>query len=350
MTKLQRAVLDPLIKAEISDKLLLRFTNLPKIVRNSFDQSYFEIEDKSKLDKAFLQQFNDAAKVINNQINELRITSDNEMQKFKMKGAFKNFSVNYKYLKTLKEYLADKIDTGDYIQPAPEPDRYHFRLKYRGITVHKAKDRGVDHVEPYMIASFMYNSAEDPELKTIVSPFVIKHIPSGLGEMNPGYWSARGGAYSNGEPKKPVTIQPRVGRDHTYSTTDNLTLIPAILSSDKLFYAILSVWEEDGDQSAKICQAIGEALITIGGAVIAATGGSVVGAVVGAVIVVIGAILELIGFLLGSDDDPIEDTLIAFDKTELDKEYWREIDVRVSDDDRNNDWTLYFSAESKKEV
>ena len=322
-----------------AETVLHRFNDLPANVGGAFDKKVFTLPKASDVDKYVSERLVEAAEKVDGQ---LRSSTDNS---YRMEG-FRH--IDFEGIGAVRDWSDFHNDP-----PAePCPNLYQLRLEYRGITTLKAADRGGTGVEPYLITGFcrIPFGTMTGAIHTLSRPATIKQYPKGLKKMSAGQWMPRGGADQNGEPKDPFQFFPVITTNHVaqvhgmeipYSVDGWQTPLdwsPVLLGRD-LHCALISAWEEDGDQSAELLSNMGSAITAIGG--------MIVNPVVGGVIIAVGLVLELASFLTGADDDPIGDHVMLFGEKDLQASGFKDRNFTVTSRDGDNKWKLYIRAESQ---
>jgi hypothetical protein len=226
-----------------------------------------------------------------------------------------------------------------------------LRLEYRGITTHYTEDRSGG-VEPYMITGFyrIPFSTIRGAIHPLTEGSKVTQYPKNLGNMSADHWMPSGGSQDdNYNPSNPIQFFPLITEKRTIQVpglgemtipvsgvVTPLDWSPVLLGRD-LHCALISVWEEDGDQSAQLLSNLGAAMASIG-SMLSATP-------IGAVIVIIGAAFELASYLTGEEDDPIGDRVLLFSESDLKMTGYTERKFRVSKG--GNSWTIYIGAEAQ---
>ena len=182
----------------------------------------------------------------------------------------------------------------------------------------------------------------------------VQHVPNNLGVSGPNSWFPNGGADASGNPKEPVQFFPKFTRSvsiapfpgapaQTFSMPAGVAMpvenSPVLLGYD-LHFALVSVWEQDGDQSAQIMRTLSDSMSVIG---------ELVGSVappLGAFLVILGGILGLASLATAAGDDHVGDFVVPFGQAQLSIPGFREAGVRVSSG--GNDWTVHLGFESKR--
>ena len=351
LTTLQEKLIKPIVEAGLDTNLVRRFTGLPDKTAKAFNQKYFREKHRSAVDEEFRSTITEAG---NKVAEEIRKSGKPD---YSISGGFTNAK-----LRTVdsKRSLADVFESLNNEEPDCPPI-YQLRLEYRGITTRKISERlGGDGVDPYLITAFYripIETSRFPDvLHEVTAPMKVKHLPEDLDEMNSNQWSPSGGSQdSAGNPSNPIQFHPKFIRHVTtvqntiYGPVTIDTAVPQATSIDlcpflrgmDLHFALISVWEEDGDQSEQIMRQIGGLMTKVGQELMA------IAPLVGGIVVVVGLLLELISFLLGSEDDYIGDFILLFDEEQLANEGYHIISHRIISDD-DNDWTIYLGVESKK--
>ena len=355
LTKLQKKLVLPLVNAGLDKRLLQRFQALPNKTVKAFDQRYFKTKKAATVDKLFKSQMILAAKEV---VKDISVAPHS---KYIFAGPYRDISFITTTNRTFQEMVQEI--------PSPEPPCppfYQLRLEYRGITTRKVHDRSGG-VEPYLITGLYripYELFAWPEVMHEMSPRMkVEHHPENLGEMKSGYWSPSGGSQdTNGNPVHPIQFYPKFFTTRTISLPSpfhdiyvedigrtSIDVAPYLRKKD-LHFALVSVWEQDGDQSAQIMENIGTAMASMGPELMAMIGSAVaiptgVTQVLGIVILVIGVALYIASLLTGDEDDHIGDFILVFDQEASSVDGYREVSQRVSNND--NDWTIYLGVETK---
>ncbi|MEJ2602558.1 MAG: hypothetical protein P8172_04590 [Gammaproteobacteria bacterium] len=327
-----------------ADTVLNRFNNLPPNVGKAMDKKVFTLQRSSDVDRYVGEQLALAAESVASAIGRSRSDS------YRMEGFH---HVDFEGIGALKDWADYHQNPPD---PEPCPNLYQLRLEYRGITTHRTADRSGG-VEPYLITG-VYRIP----FRTVVGSIhsmtreaIVKQYPKDLHDMSAGYWMPQGGEQDQyGNPSDPFQFFPLITANRTVDVPGRgemtfpvdgwvtpVDSAPVLIGRD-MHCALISVWEQDGDQSAELLANMGAAMMAIGGLI------PVPG--VGAVIIVIGAALELASYITGEDDDPIGDRVLLLGEEHLQMTGMTERNFTVTSSDGDNRWTVYIGAESQKLV
>lgn len=339
LTSQQRRIATAFTAHTSADTVLNRFNDLPANVGSAFDKKVFTLRTASDVDKYVSDRIVEAAEKVESKV------SSSSSNAYRLEG-FRG--IDFEGIGALKDWS----DYNNNPTPEPCPNLYQLRLEYRGITTLKTADRSGG-VEPYLMTAFcrVPFGTITGAIHTMGKPATVKQYPKGLHNMSPGEWMPSGGADENGNPLRPFQFFPLITTNHTaevhgmeipYSVDGWQTpndWSPVLLGRD-LHCALISVWEEDGDQSAELLSNMGSA--------VAAIGGMIANPLVGGVIIVVGLVLELASFLTGEDDDPIGDQVLFFGEQDLQRIGYTERPFTTTSRDGNNRWRIYIGAESQK--
>jgi hypothetical protein len=325
LTQLQSKIVKPFIETKIDKKILRQFKSLPNNVKKEFDQEFFKLPRGTDVDKKLKKILRNAAAEINKHVDRY---PDKELH---LKSGFSDIVIPYDVVKLAK--------FGKYIpQINPCPDVYRLRLEYTGISTLDTADRS-DGVEPYLITGFYSIPKNTNKIVELSKPIKIK-APEDLGVCgNLNTW------YPQEPPSQfhPIVYQEISIPWGTITVRTRCAVNEApIISADDVNFAIVSVWEEDGDQAEQIMRYMSSVALNVGTALLEAV------PVAGIIIIVIAALLEIGSYLTGSADDYIGDIVLYFDKATLDIQGWHETSGHVDEPGGNNDWVLWFGIESKK--
>lgn len=339
LTSQQRRIATAFTEHTSAETVLNRFNDLPASVGRAFDKKVFNLRTASDVDKYVRNRLVEAAETVESKV------SSSTSNTYRMEG-FRG--IDFEGIGALKDWS----DYHNNPPPEPCPNLYQLRLEYRGITTLKTADRSGG-VEPYLMTAFCRVPFVTLRgaIHTMSRPATVKQYPKGLHNMSAGQWMPSGGADANGNPLRPFQFFPLITTNHTaevagmeipYSVDGWQTpndWSPVLLGRD-LHCALISAWEEDGDQSAELLSNMGAAVTAIGG--------MIVNPLVGGVIIAVGLVLELVSFLTGEDDDPIGDHVLLFGEQDLQRIGYTERSFTVTSRDKNNKWRIYIGAESQK--
>lgn len=121
--------------------------------------------------------------------------------------------------------------------------------------------------------------------------------------------------------------------------------VAPLMRGKDLHFAVISVWEEDGDQASTLIQNFNNCVGSVAG-MIAALGFEL--PYVGLVILAIDILIDLVHILTGDADDYIGDYVLVFDREELEVQGYRTIETTVTSESGDNRWTIFLGAEAKK--
>jgi len=341
LTRLQAAVAKSITNAGLEKKLLARFRSLPTPLGAALGTNAFSAPTGAEADAWLFQTFRAGAAALEPSLNRNRLLLD---------GAFGQ-TVFITGGTTFADWIAQ--------HPAQQQqctDLYQARLEYRGITTHTAGDRWGG-VEPYLVTGVYRIPGGSTTVEELGAPMVVKQDPSGLDSMPANNWEPSGGSQdAAGNPSNPIQFFPKVCETHHMNvfgvsmpyqvcgSPSALADAPVLLGSDK-HYAVISVWEEDGDESSQVMQALGSAMLSAGSELLSAVPPAAPGAIV---MIALGAILDLASYFTASSDDSIGNFVILLDNNTLGTSGYREISYRVQESGGSNDWTIWLGLESHK--
>jgi hypothetical protein len=339
LTKQQQLIADAFKTHMTSERIIDRFQSMPTSFGKAIDKKVFEYDKASDADKYVSDKMTEGAESI-----EQAIRSSNS-DTYTLESAR---AIIFDGIRSLIEWHEQNTTPPP---PGECPSLYQLRLEYRGITTHYTEDRSGG-VEPYMITGFyrIPFSTIRGAIHPLTEGSKVTQYPKNLGNMSANHWMPSGGSQDdNDNPSNPIQFFPLITEKRTIQVpglgemtipvsgvVTPLDWSPVLLGRD-LHCALISVWEEDGDQSAQLLSNLGAAMASIG-SMLSATP-------IGAVIVIIGAAFELASYLTGEEDDPIGDRVLLFSESDLKMTGYTERKFRVSKG--GNSWTIYIGAEAQ---
>lgn len=339
LTKQQQLIADAFKTHMTSERIIDRFQSMPASFGKAIDKKVFEYDKASDADKYVSEKMTEGAESI-----EQAIRSSNS-NTYTLESAR---AIIFDGIRSLIEWHEQNTEP---TPPGECPSLYQLRLEYRGITTHYTEDRSGG-VEPYMITGFyrIPFSTIRGAIHPLTEGSKVTQYPKNLGNMSANQWMPSGGSQDNNyNPSNPIQFFPLITEKRTIQVPGRgemtipvsgvvtpLDWSPVLLGRD-LHCALISVWEEDGDQSAQLLSNLGAAMASIG-SMLSATP-------IGAVIVIIGAAFELASYLTGEEDDPIGDRVLLFSESDLKMTGYTERKFRVSKG--GNSWTIYIGAEAQ---
>lgn len=339
LTKQQHLIADAFKTHMTSERIIDRFQNMPASFGKAIDKKVFEYDKASDVDKYVREKMTEGAESI-----EQAIRSSNS-DTYTLESAR---AITFDGIRSLIEWHNQNTAPQE---PGECPSLYQLRLEYRGITTHNTGDRSGG-VEPYMITGFyrIPFSTIRGAIHPLTEGSKVTQYPKNLGNMSANQWMPSGGSQDSiGNPSNPIQFFPLITEKRTIQVpgigemtipvsgiVTPLDWSPVLLGRD-LHCALISVWEEDGDQSAQLLSNLGAAMVSIG-SMLSATP-------IGAVIVIVGAAFELASYLTGEEDDPIGDRVLLFSEHDLKMTGYTERKFRISRGD--NSWTIYIGAEAQ---
>jgi hypothetical protein len=339
LTKQQQLIADAFKTHMTSERIIDRFQSMPTSFGKAIDKKVFEYDKASDADKYVSDKMTEGAESI-----EQAIRSSNS-DTYTLESAR---AIIFDGIRSLIEWHEQNTTPPP---PGECPSLYQLRLEYRGITTHYTEDRSGG-VEPYMITGFyrIPFSTIRGAIHPLTEGSKVTQYPKNLGNMSANHWMPSGGSQDDKDnPSNPIQFFPLITEKRTIQVpglgemtipvsgvVTPLDWSPVLLGRD-LHCALISVWEEDGDQSAQLLSNLGAAMASIG-SMLSATP-------IGAVIVIIGAAFELASYLTGEEDDPIGDRVLLFSESDLKMTGYTERKFRVSKG--GNSWTIYIGAEAQ---
>jgi hypothetical protein len=354
LTGFQEELIRPILQAGLADRVLKRFKGLPDQTAKAFDANYFKVsETGERIDDLLKNQILQATKQVETDISK-------SAREYTLIGGFGNTTFTSASGVGLSK---DILAAFGILSPVPAcPPVFQLDLEYRGITTHKVHDKS-NGVEPYLITSFYRIPHEIRDyimhgdipsvMHEMTSPMKIEQIPKNLGQMSAGYWMPSGGHMDSlGNPSNPIQFHPKMLIETEITVFEmelkimrpinsSVNLAPLLHGQDSHF-AVISVWEEDGDQSFEIMKNFTNLVGPMGATLLALY--EVPFVALG--LVIIDLLIELVRFISGNMDDHIGEIVLFFDKSDLEIEGYREIPFRINNDD--NEWTIFIGVESKR--
>jgi len=339
LTKQQHLIANAFKAHTTSERIIDRFQNMPASFGKVMDKKVFEYDKASDVDKYVREKMALGAESI-----EQAIRSSNS-DTYTLESAR---AITFDGIRSLIEWHEQNTAPQD---PDECPSLYQLRLEYRGITTHNTGDRSGG-VEPYMITGFyrIPFSTIRGAIHPLTEGSKVTQYPKNLGNMSADQWMPSGGSQDAlHNPSNPIQFFPLITEKRTIQVpgigemtipvsgvVTPLDWSPVLLGRD-LHCALISVWEQDGDQSAQLLSNLGAAMVSIGSMLPATP--------IGAVIITIGAAVELASYVTGEEDDPIGDRVLLFSEQDLKMTGYTERKFRVSKED--NSWTIYIGAEAQ---